>query len=82
MCKFSFIFTGFFTRYVIMLCHKEIRSDAMNKNKYPIGFKFNKLTIIDYLENNRCLCKCECGMCSYNRYVTFIPICHQNFRNR
>ena len=44
-----------------MLCHKEIRSDTMSKNKYPIGFKFNKLTIIDYLENNRCLCKCECG---------------------
>lgn len=33
----------------------------MSKNKYPIGFKFNKLTIIDYLENNRCLCKCDCG---------------------
>ena len=21
-------------------------------------------------------------VCSYNRYVTFIPICHQNFRDR
>ena len=24
----------------------------------------------------------EPQVCSYNRYVTFIPICHQNFRNR
>ena len=22
------------------------------------------------------------NLCSYNRYVTFIPICHQNFRDR
>ncbi len=39
----------------------------MGKNKYPVGYKFNKLTIIEFLG---CLdnkhhayykCQCECG---------------------
>lgn len=39
----------------------------MGKHKYPIGYKFNKLTIIEYLgkldNNNHTYykCECECG---------------------
>ena len=38
----------------------------MTKHKYPIGYKFNKLTIIEYLgiKNNHhsyYRCQCECG---------------------
>ncbi len=40
----------------------------MGKHKYPIGYKFNKLTIIEYLgrisqdpKHNFYKCECECG---------------------
>lgn len=39
----------------------------MAKNKYPIGYKFNNLTIIEYLgqidNTNHCFykCRCKCG---------------------
>lgn len=41
----------------------------MGKHKYPIGYKFNKLTIIEFLgkdgnnDGTHCYykCQCECG---------------------
>ncbi|MCI8446083.1 MAG: hypothetical protein HFH31_01160 [Bacilli bacterium] len=40
----------------------------MGKHKYPIGYKFNKLTIIEFLgsaedknRHSRYRCQCECG---------------------
>lgn len=40
----------------------------MGKNKYPIGYKFNKLTILEYLgargdkhRHTYYRCQCECG---------------------
>ena len=39
----------------------------MAKNKYPVGYKFNYLTILEYCgkekNSNHCFykCKCDCG---------------------
>ena len=40
----------------------------MARNKYPIGYKFNKLTILEYLgrmgnkpNHSYYKCQCECG---------------------
>ena len=45
-----------------------LKEGEMTKPKYPIGYKFNKLTIVEYLghldkKSHHCyyLCQCECG---------------------
>lgn len=47
----------------------------MSKKKYPVGYKFNKLTVLEYMgsmdkdKNNHCFykCRCECGKTIYIR---------------
>lgn len=47
----------------------------MSKKNYPVGYKFNKLTILEYMgsmdkdKNKHCFykCQCECGKIIYIR---------------